>query len=279
MSRWDADLQQWVDDDPPPRRPHHHGPHEPTEPDVLSGPRPADDGPEGPSHAAVLAGVLAGVVLAGGIGFGIWELSHGGGGGTPGGGGPSTASAPATIGPSYDPSTVSGGVIGGATGVPTYAPPSTFASAAAAPAGYLRTRDPAGFTLDVPLGWQRTTDGTSVFFRTAGDESFIQVFQLHGPEATPYDAIVATEAAMSKNADYRRLRMDRLGSGAAELEYTYTRSDGGARHVAVHDLVAPDHQQYALLVAGPSGDWPAHARVFQVLLNSFCPTGYCANGG
>ncbi|GAA0331570.1 hypothetical protein [Streptomyces blastmyceticus] len=281
MSRWDADLQQWVDDDPPPRGPHHHGPHEPTEPDVLSGPVPADDGPEGPSHAAVLAGVLAGVVLAGGIGFGIWELSHGDGGGATGGGGPSTASAPATVGPSYDPSTV-GGAIGGTTDAPTgpSAGPSADPGNGGAPAGYTHTRDPAGFTLDVPLGWHRTADGISVFYRPAGDDqNFIQVFRLNGPESTPVEAAEATEATMSKNPGYRRLKLGQTSDGSeAELEYTYTR-DGGTRHVVLRDVKAPDRRMYALLVTGPDGDWSAYARVYAVLLGSFCPTGNCANGG
>ncbi|MGW2369846.1 hypothetical protein ACWCZ5_30250 [Streptomyces sp. NPDC001667] len=295
MSRWDADLQQWVDDDPPPRRPHHHGPHEPTEPDILLGPVPPDDLATGPSHAAILAGVLAGVVLAGGIGVGIWELTRDdGGGSTPGGGVPSAPTAPVTPGPSYDGSTVTGGLTGGLTGGPTYAPPtdlptgqSTYDSPSpytgtgtgSAPAGYARTKDPSGFTLDVPQGWQRSTDGTSVYYRTADDESFIQVFVLHGPEATPYDAIVSTEASMSKNPGYHRVRMERTAGGAAELEYTYTRDDGSPRHVALHDLLAPDRQQYGLLVAGPAGDWGSYEGVFRTLLSSFCPTAYCTNGG
>lgn len=329
MSRWDADLQQWVDDEPPPRGAHPSAAYEPTEPDlplvrVSSGAR----APRGPSRQAILAGAVAGVVFAGGIGFGVWKLTQDDGGDHAAGPGGTASTAPATPGPVDGGVSATGGTggavtTGGGTGAtpdaPAYGSGGSSVSAGstgtsgsasssgstgtsgstgssgstggsggsgssggtgAAPAGYQRVGDPSGITLDVPQDWRRTADGISVFYRSAPDgQNFIQVYRQNGPESTPAEAAAALEATMSKNPGYRRIKLGQTPDGSeAELEYTYTR-DGGTRHVVLRDVRAPDHQMYVLLVTGPDDEWSSYARVYAVLLGSFCPTGYCPGGG
>ncbi|MBT2384804.1 photosystem II reaction center PsbP family protein [Streptomyces sp. ISL-11] len=293
MSRWDADLQQWVDDDLPPRprhRPHDPDrPYDPDEPEVLLGPPHPDDPPDGPSHATILAGVLAGVVLAGGIGVGIWSLVRDDDSGPAGGGLPSASALPtpgSTFGgptsaptysyPSYSYPSYSYPSYGAPSYVPSTPVPGTL-SGSGAPTGYVRTADPAGFTLDVPRGWLRSTEGASVFYKRSDDKSLIQVFTLSGPETTPYESLVATEKTVSRNKGYRKIGLWQLSGGAAELEYTYTRDDGSTRHIGVRAYTASNSKQYALLVGGPGDDWPAHLRIYRNLLGSFCPTGSCAS--
>ncbi|WP_367135189.1 MULTISPECIES: hypothetical protein [Streptomyces] len=239
MSRWDADLQQWVEDDPPGRGPRADDePYDGEETEVRLLPGPPDGLPEGPSHAAILAGALAGVVLAGGLGVGAWAMLRDDGTDTGGRGGPSpgpSVSGLPTPGPSfsYDGSSTSGTTTGttgttgstgmtgssgsmgttGSTGTTTggfsggfpggysTSPPVTpfLGSAASAPAGFERTRDAAGFRADVPSGWERSEEGASVFFKQADGNSLIQVFTLTGPEPTPYASLEETERTVARN--------------------------------------------------------------------------------
>ncbi|MEU2852425.1 hypothetical protein [Streptomyces syringium] len=325
MSYWDADRQQWVEGLPPtplPPRPARR-PSPEAETETGMGPVPPDgfspdglppegpyypdepeDLPRGPSHASILAGVMAGVLLASGIGIGAWALlrDDGDGDSSPGESVPSL-SAPATPGPTSDGSSLTGGTTtGGTTGgigtggtttggtttggtggypyTPAPTSPGTLSGTPGAPPGYLRTDDPAGFRLDVPRNWRRSTEGASVFYKTPDNKSLIQVFTLNGPEGTPYESLVATEKTVSKNKDYRRLSLARVSGRAgdtAELEYTYERDDGSVRHIIIHAFTGPDRRQYALLVAGPVHVWDTHLEIFKVLLRSFCPTGYCSS--
>ncbi|MCC3767733.1 hypothetical protein [Streptomyces sp. UNOC14_S4] len=309
MSRWDAERQQWVDDDePPPRGPYpSYEPTEPTErtePDFPQFPvPPEDDAPRRRSHEAILAGVVAGVVLAGGIGFGVWKLTRDDGEDNHAGGGGTTSTAPATPGLSdggvstSGGSLTSGGVSGATTQTPTDTPTDESAGTSSsggtgstgstsgggtsgAPAGFQRVSEsgPVKATFDVPQGWTRSVDGVSVFYKQ-DDDDFVQVYQLNGAESTPREGVLAIETSVSKNPTYQRIRLAESTDGsAAELEYAYTR-DGSTRHVLLRDVMAPDRRMYALLVMGPAGNWSPYAQVHQVLVGSFCPAGYCANGG
>ncbi|MFI1257216.1 hypothetical protein ACH4U6_26020 [Streptomyces netropsis] len=304
MSYWDADRQQWVEGLPPtplPARPARRPSPEaetetgtgPVPPDGLPPEEPyypdePDDLPRGPSHASILAGVMAGVLLAGGIGIGAWALLRDDDGDdSPSGDPVPSLSAPETPGPTPYGSSVTGGTAtggtttGGTGGYPYTPSPTTpgTLSGTGAPPGYLRTDDPAGFRLDVPRDWRRSTEGASVFYKTPDDKSLIQVFTLNGPEGTPYESLVATEKTVSKNKDYRRLSLARVSGrvgDTAELEYSYERDDGTVRHIIIHAFTGPDRRQYALLVAGPVYAWDAHLEIFKVLLGSFCPAGYCS---
>ncbi|MEV4442182.1 hypothetical protein AB0K09_24895 [Streptomyces sp. NPDC049577] len=292
MSHWDPERQCWVDDDP--RAPGHAPPYDPDgEQRVTLGPPPEDGIPTGPSHASILAGALAGVILAGGLGLGLWAAlrdDDGGGGGPdapPGasssmgalpsptgtdgltGGWPFSRSDEPTDGPAGEPTTTAPGFPGYPTAVPT---------GGSSAGRYVRTTDPAGYSLAVPVGWTRSTQNASVFYTSPSGTSLIQIWELDGPESTPYDAMVATEKTVSGNKGYHLLQLARGGTsdGAAELEYAYTRSDGSDRHVLVHAYTAPDHHQYALLVAGPSDAWSSHLEIARTLTSTFCPTGYCS---
>ncbi|WP_414168185.1 hypothetical protein ACMATS_15330 [Streptoverticillium reticulum] len=251
MSHWDADRQEWVEG--PPQEPS----------DRLPGDRP----PAGRSHASVLVASVAGVVLAGGLGVGVWALVRDGGGG---GGRPDPV-----------PSSAAPGVPGASTPAPGVVgtPPSSPPASVPAPtaSGYVRTQDPAGFRLDVPAGWLRSTSGSSVFYKPADDRSVIQVFQMTESGVDSYGALSATEKDVSGNPGYQRIALMRLSGDAAQFEYTYTRDDGSARRVVIYAYLAPDRHRYALLVGGPVVDWAAHQEIFRRVVTGFCPIGYCTS--
>ncbi|MFI1970446.1 hypothetical protein BLA24_27170 [Streptomyces cinnamoneus] len=305
MSYWDADLQRWVDSPDHDDRTDHDdrddhrtsGPYPPgpgatlhVAPDITPIPHPSfpDDPPAGPSHARILAGVLVGAVLAGGLGTGIWALvrDDGDGDGTtghddvlPG------VSASVTPGPT-DLYGASAGTAGGGGGgftpgpgpAPTTAPTTagTFGDPAV-PAGFRRVTDPAGYRLAVPLGWQRRTERESVFYESSDGRSLIQVFVLNPPRATPYDSLAESETYVSQYRGYQKSRLTHAaGPGdPAELEYTYVQADSTRRHSLIHAYTAPDGRQYALLVAGPESGWTAMLQVQRALVSTFCPLGYC----
>ncbi len=258
MNHWDADQQKWV-------------PGPPAD-------EPGSAPPEGPSHAAILAGVLAVVVLAGGIAFGTWALNRDDGDdGSPHV--PPGASGGLVPGPT-DTSTglTSGGGSGTSGGRFTFPPaPVRTTPRDDAPAGFLRTTDPAGFRLDVPLGWRRGAERGSVFYRSPDGLSLIQVYVLDPPAATPYDSLVETRKYVSAYPGYRGLGITRVGGrgSPAEFAYEHRLDDGTTRHAVIHAYAAPDGRQYALLVAAPPYDWGAAKPVLSALVASFCPTGWC----
>jgi hypothetical protein len=235
---------------------------------------PTPDPPRGWSHARILAAAVAGVVLAAGLGVGGWALLGHDGKGHPAATGQSSAQVPTDI-----PTDVTTDV---PTDVPTdtdtgtYSPTDspTATEESTPPPGFVRTQDPAGFTLDVPADWQRSAEGASVFYRPADQSGLIQVFALTGAQTTPYDSLTATEKTVSKNDGYQQIRLEQVGD-AAELEYTYIRPDSTVRHVVIHAYDDPSGIQYALLAGGPDSEWSMYEQIDQQLLASFCSTGNC----
>lgn len=263
MARWDAENERWVQDPPV-------GPKAP------GAPYGGDSG----RRALIVAAAV--VLVCGAAGAGLWALTDHGDSGGPGlGGWPSGAGTSSTSeystgpSPTYDPGTTGDSAGDSDTTLsPSAEPPTTDA-----PPGFVHVQDPAGFALDVPDSWERTSGGASVYYETADGSDLIQIFALNGPETTPYDSLAATEQTVSNDAQYQRIGLgyviDDPASDAAELEYTYLRDDGSTRHVVDRAFTGPDGVQYALLVAGPDTDWSTSQQIFQVARDSFCPVGYC----
>ncbi|MFF7654919.1 hypothetical protein ACFZCY_34655 [Streptomyces sp. NPDC007983] len=249
---WDEAAQRWVGEGAEPPAP---------------GRRPPS-----PHRGPVLLVVLA-VVLIGGIGVGTWHLLSGSGDDT----------AQGDSGPSATSSGWDSGSPSPSDGVPSSAQPSaspsdSVAAGSGPPQGYERTTDPEGFRLDVPVGWQRVKRDTGVFYESSDASRLIQVFALTSPQVTPYEALKQAETSLKKNPDYKRYGLKRLGPGDdadAELEYGYRSPKYGPRRVLDRAFTGPDGVQYAVLVAGPSDEWPRQVELQRVALGAFCPTTYC----
>ncbi|MEV4434698.1 hypothetical protein [Streptomyces sp. NPDC049585] len=268
-SFWDADQQKWVSRPPDGAAP---------PPDTAYD--PADEPPSGASRASVLAGALAGVVLAGGIGTGIWALVHNSDDDK--GGSTNLVTPSSSPWPSPSPSGTYGGTSGGYTYNPYPTPTSgIFGSSATsdpgARPGFVRTADPSGYRLDVPTGWLRSRQKTSVFYTSPGGARLLQVFPFDPQRATPYDSLAESETYISGYSGYRKSSLSHVvGPGdPAELEYTYVQPDSTTRYVVMRAYRAPDGNQYALLSAGPDSDRSAVRSVYRALVDSFCPTGHC----
>ncbi|MGP3928124.1 hypothetical protein [Streptomyces sp. 8N616] len=255
---WDEQSQRWVMGTAPPGPPAPPGLYDPA-------PRPPNSWvlPATRSRVAVL--LTAAAVLGGGLGFGVWALLRDGGG--PADARPGTSVSASPTGPASE------------SNPPASASPSTVADEP--PEGFQRVEDPGGFRLDVPTGWQRSEDGTGIFYKSSDERGLIQIFRLDGPEATPYDALLEAERFLKNNKNYERLGLQRLGPGDgsdAELDYAYDSEKTGPRRVLDRVFTAPDSEMYAVLVAGPREDWPEQRDIQEVVLGAFCPTGFCDAG-
>ncbi|MEU9043540.1 hypothetical protein AB0D63_17975 [Kitasatospora sp. NPDC048343] len=217
---------------------------------------------------AALAGALLGV-LAGGGGY---LLTRHEGGSKPTGAATLTGTPPVTASgsPSSSPT---------ASKSPSATPSPTPTTPAPAPTPtglhLNRVQDPNGFTLLVPDGWQRDEANNSTFYRSPDKASLIQVFAMS--DKPPYEEATATEVDLTKLPGYHRIRLEQTAGGTAELEYAYAHAASGTvRHVVDHILVGPNGAAYAVIVAGPEGDWPT---LFQALrdaeLTGFCFTAQC----
>ncbi|MCX4982957.1 hypothetical protein [Streptomyces sp. NBC_00572] len=234
------------------------------------------------SRAAVAAGVAVAVLVAGSVGGWLfWGRDDGGR--SPAAGGPAVSvSAPqdttGTSDPTADPP----------SGTPSDAPsdsasPSGTATPAdgAPPAGYRVVEDLKGFTIAVPDGWDRTESDQGVFYNAPDRRSLLQVFVVTEAGPTPYEALRGTsEANRSTKTGYREISLERLTgepgapADAAELVYAYTRDDGSRRKVVDRAFTAADGNRFAILAAGPEGDWPKQRESLRVAVEFFRPGAY-----
>jgi len=247
----------------------------------------------------VLQAVAVTVFLTAGIAFSGW-VAFGGDGttgkqagplpwdrGTPVPSASADATAPGDVYPAPETGAPTGVPSAAPSGLPSvypsgsaYASPSAGPSltGSAPPAGFSTARDPEGFDIAVPEGWRRTVEGPSVFFTSPDDSTKIQVFELHGPEATPYESAQEAERLASRNRDYEQVTLAQLGAAAmdpAQLEYTYQSKESGARRILDRRFAAQNGTMYAVLIIGPAGDRAQEQSLHDAVLETFCPTAYC----
>ncbi|WP_328749835.1 hypothetical protein OHT57_30870 [Streptomyces sp. NBC_00285] len=207
--------------------------------------------PPAPHRIRRVLGALAVAVLVGvSVGAGVWFLIRDTSLGARTGSGPAPSVSAAS---SSSPSTST------ATGT------------------YRRTRDPVGYTIDVPRGWTRTQKqgrlAPVVVYDAPADGRRLQIFRL--VEDTPARSLELAENdpgyGFSRQPGYQVL--DRAsGTTWAELAYRYDDPDLGARQVVDHRFEAADGTLYAIRATGPAP--LASALVREPLtraLSSFCP--------
>ncbi|MBL1095465.1 serine/arginine repetitive matrix protein 2 [Streptomyces sp. 205] len=187
---------------------------------------------------------------------------------------------PETDGPSSAPTDVPTDLPGlpSPSATPFGTPSSPALTGGDPPAGYSTQSDPAGFHLAVPDGWLRTVEGPSVFYTSPDDSTMIQIFELHGPEATPYESAREAERLASRHRGYEQVTLAPLGTAAmdpVQLEYTYDSTSDGHRRIMDRRFAAPSGTMYAVLVIGPSGDRASEQEIHRAALDTFCPTASC----
>lgn len=288
--RWNDETQRWETDGgsgaavPPTAPPPPLPAYAPPGPADGQGAGQGDDGevtctvtpppaplPRSRRTTALIAGATVAVV-AGGVAFGVLASQDDGAGGDAGTDAASVVSASPTAtsdpGLGGDP-TDTAGAWSTETPTPTSTPTEV-------PSGYALQEDTAGFTIAVPEGWEREEKDNGVFYNSPDGKSLVQIYTDREGTLTPYASLSQTSRTLrSANKNYRELSLqdtpDGPGGQAAELVYAYDRPDGTRRKVVDRAFVAENGTQYAVLVAGPEGDWPRQQDILQVALAHFAP--------
>jgi hypothetical protein len=219
--------------------------------------------------AATVAAVAAGVA------GGVLALRDDGGQGRAG------TEAPSTFTTSGTPTDDLGGGMDGGTGLTeTPDPTATWSTATPSPtdipAGFALQEDTAGSTVAVPEGWDREEKKNGVFYSSPDGRGLLQIYTVTEGDLTPYEALGETSRTLGRtNDNYKQLSLQDVpqdsGGSAAELVYSYDRPDGSRRQVIDRAFEATNGRQYAVLVAGPEGDWPRQREILEVALEHFVP--------
>ncbi|MDT0570425.1 hypothetical protein RM704_23660 [Streptomyces sp. DSM 3412] len=263
MTRWDPHQGRWVDE-------------------------PSGRGSPWPRTAAIV--VLA-ALLGGGAGFGVWSLTRDD---------EPTRTTATDDSPSTPPPSLSaaGPQDDGTTAPATPKQSDTGDEGAdggedgsdgadGAP-GYVRSDDPAGFTVHVPSGWDRTAKAPAgkppvVTYTSPDGRRILQLFQIS--EGTPAESM---DLAENENYGFARLPGYRVIDRSAADDDSYSevvyRFDGdgdlGARLVIDHRFRTADDQIYGVRLSAPESiPLDTLREPVTMAVTSLCPTGAtCVRG-
>ncbi|MFI8369270.1 protein kinase [Streptomyces sp. NPDC085466] len=222
-------------------------------PTVVPAAAPARDSGKGRRRSAVLTALLA-AVLAGGAVFAVMQYGGGGGGGTPG-------PAPTT------------------SAVATADPDGKDVAAGGVPAGWHRVEDPAGFSLIVPDGWKRQTDGdTNIDYTPDGGRHRLRISIDRSPDfENPYMHLLDLEKTLQKRMDYRRVWLnqntyrDQVKSALWEFTWTERQNFPGPRHAIDQVYFDANGTEYAIYMASPESSWDTTREQFDTVLQHWRP--------
>ncbi|MFF8374963.1 protein kinase [Streptomyces sp. NPDC015661] len=207
---------------------------------VPSSPTPSG---RGRWRSAVLAALLAGVV-AGGAVFAAMNYAGGGRDGRADGGRTTPATAPATK--------------GAGDGVP---------------AGWHRVEDPEGFSLLVPDGWKRQTEGDQIDYTPDNGRHRIRISIDKSPDfENPYMHALDLERQLGKRMDYDRIKLlqttyrDQVRSCLWEFTWTEKKTFPGPRHAIDQMYYEDDGTEYAIYMSSPESSWQTTREQFDIVV-------------
>lgn len=190
--------------------------------------------------------------------------------------GPTASSAPSSAdGPSAPPTsgTGSSSPSGSAGSSPGPGP----SSSASESVPHETVRDAKGFTIAVPVGWNREEGASGVFYRSADRSALIQVFTVVEPELSPLGAVQGASADLrARTTGYQEVRMGPVPAEteAAELVYEYDSAESRGRRRGVERVFfAQDGKKWAVLTAGPAAGWTLTQEHHSAALTAFRPGG------
>jgi hypothetical protein len=129
------------------------------------------------------------------------------------------------------------------------------AAMAAGLAGY---REPAGYSVGIPLGWQRTVRPEGIYWSDPRSARYVRIARASGD---PLSGLRGMERR-SRDADHRTIRLesvDRRAGGGAEWEYNWHRTHVLESRVGDYDL----------LFVASEDRWTPSLRVFDDILTTF----------
>jgi hypothetical protein len=145
----------------------------------------------------------------------------------------------------------------------------------AVPAGFVRYRDPTGFSIGVPGNWRVSHQGHLVYIQDPNGGRFLIIDQTSHPRPSPLADWRQQEAArISSYPGYHRIRLQAVhypqAERAADWEFTYD-DNGQPTHVLNRNILASAHQAYALYWSTPARAWRASYHYFRAFASTFHP--------
>ncbi|WP_369146015.1 protein kinase [Streptomyces sp. R44] len=194
-------------------------------------------------RSAVLAALLAGVV-AGGAVFAAMNYA----GGDRGDRGDGIRTTPATS-------------------------PATKGAADGIPAGWHRVEDPEGFSLVVPDGWKRQTEGDQIDYTPDNGRHRIRISIDKSPDfENPYMHAIDLERQLGKRMDYNRVKLlqttyrDEVRSCLWEFTWTEKKTFPGPRHAIDQMYYEDDGTEYAIYMSSPESSWETTREQFDIVV-------------
>ncbi|MFF3840298.1 serine/threonine-protein kinase [Streptomyces sp. NPDC001930] len=197
-------------------------------------------------RTAVLAALLAGLVAGGAV---FAAMNYAGGDRDRGrDGGRTTATGPA-------PTTATPGI------------PSDV------PDGWHRVDDPKGFSLVVPKGWKRQTEGDNIDYTPDNGNHRIRINIDPSPDfENPYMHALDLERIVAKRMEYTRIKLgqttyrDQVRSSLWEFTWTEKRDFPGPRHAIDLMYYTDEGTEYAIYMSSPESSWETTREQFDVVL-------------
>jgi eukaryotic-like serine/threonine-protein kinase len=138
------------------------------------------------------------------------------------------------------------------------------------PEGWIWTRDPVGFALAVPAGWQRSTSGNEVCF---GDPAGRRAFTVNQSPVRTQQPLAYWQAREKDGGlpGYQRISMGvlLLQRGGADWEYTWTPDSDTTLHERRILVATSGDRSYLLRFTTAGPDWAKALPVQKQLVNLF----------
>jgi hypothetical protein len=138
------------------------------------------------------------------------------------------------------------------------------------PSGWVWFRDPTGFALAMPAGWQRSMSGTAVCFQDPRTDAAFTVDSAALVTRRPLGYFQSQEKT-AKPPGYHRISMDDLllRRGGADWEYTWRPDSDTTQHVRRVLLAVTDDRSYLLKWATSDAHWKSQVRLQRQLVTLF----------
>ncbi|WP_225804132.1 serine/threonine-protein kinase [Streptomyces sp. NK15101] len=237
---------QWPHPPQQPYQPHSSHPSHsssvpPQHPTLVPAASPPASG-RGRWRSAVLAALLAGVVAGGAV---FAAMNYAGGDRDGGAGGrTTTATSPAAKGKG--------------DGIP---------------AGWHRVEDPEGFSLLVPDGWKRQTEGDQIDYTPDNGRHRIRISIDRSPDfENPYMHALDLEVLLQKRMNYKRVKLDQVTyrdqvrSCLWEFTWTEKKNFPGPRHAIDQMYYEDDGTEYAIYMSSPESSWETTREQFDIVV-------------
>ncbi|PVC74605.1 serine/threonine-protein kinase [Streptomyces sp. CS081A] len=148
------------------------------------------------------------------------------------------------------------------------------------PAGWHRVEDPEGFSLLVPDGWKRQTEGDQIDYTPDNGNHRIRISIDRNPDfENPYMHALDLERVLAKRMDYTRIKLlpttyrDQTLSCLWEFSWTEKKTFPGPRRAIDQMYYGDDGTEYAIYMSSPESSWETTREQFDIVLRHWREAG------